>query len=338
VACRAVATAKRIDLKPPAVDGQADALRLIAHTSGFRTRRIRLGLGWWRAKGEPLLGYLAAGNRPVALLPATTSGYVLLDPCGAGPTTVTADVASKLKPMGFMFYRTRPSEHSRALGLLRFCLPVVRRELKALVLVGLLGALLGVAAPVATGIVVGDAIPRADYRQLASLCTALFAAGLSVATFQAIQGVALARIRGKLESDLLIAAWDHLFNLPTRFFGRYESGELALRALGLGRAIEVLTITSLASLLLALFSLINLGVLLAYSLKLGLLAIGLLAISPLATLAALHPLWRLQRLAAHHQGEISSFLFLLLTGIPRLRIAGQSAGRSRAGPRSIAGK
>ena len=61
----------------------------------------------------------------------------------------------------------------------------------------------------------------------------------AVASFQAIQSLALTRLRGKLESGLLPAFWDRLLNLPARFFARYEAGDLAVRALGPVRLIEV---------------------------------------------------------------------------------------------------
>ena len=75
---------------------------------------------------------------------------------------------------------------------------------------GLFCGLLGLVVPIVIAVTIDDAIPRADRRQLGLLCAFLVAVALAVASFQAIQTVALARLRGKLESSLLPAFWDRL--------------------------------------------------------------------------------------------------------------------------------
>ena len=145
---------------------------------------------------------------------------------------------------------------------------------------------------------------------------------LAVASFQAIQTVALARLRGKLESSLLPAFWDRLLSLPVRFFAQYEAGDLAIRALGPVRLIEVLASTTVASMLASIFALFNVAALFVLNWRLGLVATGLMAVFLLATAAALRPLWLCQRGISELRGEIAGLLFLLLGGISRLRVAG----------------
>ena len=215
-------------------------------------------------------------------------------------------------------------------------MPLIRRELWTLAVMGLICGLLGLVVPIVTAIAIDDAIPRADRRQLDLLCAFLVAVALAVASFQAIQTVALARLRGKLESSLLPAFWDRLLDLPVRFFAQYEAGDLAIRALGPVRLIEVLASTTVASMLVSVFALFNVAALFVLNWRLGLVAAGLMAVFPLATAAALRPIWRLPARDLGTQGRDRR---------PALRDAGRdfavcawparSRGPSRAGRRAI---
>ena len=321
-ACRVVGAACGIDVQPPPLDAGADALRLIARASGFQTRRVRLDDAWWTSDGGPLLAYLKDRGRPVALLPLRGTGYLLVDPPGGLRTAVTPELARSLAPTAVMFYRGLPGEPQGAAGLLRFGLPAVGREVRTILVLGVVAGLLGLLVPVATSLVIDDAIPRADRGSLGLLCTFMIAIGLAIGLFQAIQGLALVRIKGRLESILLPAVWDRLLGLPTRFFSAQESGDLALRAMGLARVIEELASTSIASLLIGIFALANVAMLFVFNWRLALAAVVLIALPPAATLLALPALWRCQRAIARSQGRISALLLALLGGIARLRVAG----------------
>jgi NHLM bacteriocin system ABC transporter ATP-binding protein len=320
--CRAVGSAMGLEIKAPPFDAEGDALRLIAQASGFRTRRVRLGAEWWTADGGPMLGFLAVDNRPVALVPTSQPSYALVDATRGTRIAVTAAIARSLSPTAVIFSRTLPPECRTGAGLLRFSVPAIRGELRTILALGLLSGLLGLAGPSLAAIVIDEMIPRADRGQLGLLCMFLVSLGVAMASFQAIQGLALVRIKGRLESILLPAVWDRLFNLPTRFFSNRESGDLALRAVGIARLIELLASTSAASLLVGSFSLLNVIVLFYLNWRLALVAVALLAIALLASAAMLPSLARCMRSIARAQGEISSLLLGLLGGIARLRVAG----------------
>ena len=323
-ACRAVGAAMDLEVHAPLhEEGNAvDTLRIIARASGFRTRNIKLADGWWLNDSGPFLGFLAEDSRPVAVLPTSGPGYEVVDPSRGIRTRVTPEGARLLRPTGVMFYRTLSGAQPKARDLFKFCEPKIRGELRTLLLMGILSGLLGMIVPAVTATVVDDAIPRADSSQLGLLCAFLVGIGFAVASFQAIQGLALVRIKGKLESVLLPAVWDRLFKLPTRFFGEQEAGDLALRAMGMLRVIEVLASTSAASLLVAIFSLSNVLVLFVLNWRLALIAVGLILVAPLVSLALFPILWNTLHATARSQGKISGLLLSMLGGVARLRVAG----------------
>jgi ABC-type bacteriocin/lantibiotic exporter with double-glycine peptidase domain len=225
-----------------------------------------------------MLGRRADDGRPVALIPDSLRRYVLVDPVRNTRVRVTGELARTLQPIAVVFYRTLSSDRSSLGGFVRFALPLIRGELWTLAVMGLICGLLGLVVPIVTAVAIDEAIPRADRRQLDLLCAFLVAVALAVASFQAIQTVALARLRGKLESSLLPAFWDRLLSLPVRFFAQYEAGGLALRALGPARLIDVLASTTTASMLVSIFALFNMAALCVLNWRLGLVAAELMGV------------------------------------------------------------
>jgi NHLM bacteriocin system ABC transporter ATP-binding protein len=324
-ACRTVGAAQGIEVASPRLDGVDDPLRLVARASGFRTRRVKLRGRWWSEYGTPMLGRSALLGRPVALIQGAFGQYVLFDPAQSTRTPINRELAGTLEPTAIVFYRTLSSGRQALGGLVRFALPLVRGELWTLALMGFFCGLLGLTVPIVTAIAIDDAIPRADRSQLELLCAFLLAVALAVASFQAIQTVALSRLRSKLESSLLPAFWDRLLSLPVRFFAQYEAGDLASRALGPVRLIATLASTTAASMLASVFALFNVAALFVLNWRLGLIAAALLAVFLLVAAGALRTLWRCQRGISELRGEIAGLLFLLLGGIARLRVAGAEA-------------
>ena len=322
LACRAVGEAQGIAITCPSLDGVDNPLRLIARASGFRTRRVKLSADWWSREGGPMLGRLTDGGRPVALIPESRNSYLLVDPARETRVRVTEAIARSLESNGVVFYRTLPTERPTILGLVRFALPLIRGDLWALVTIGLIGGMLGLVVPFTIATAIDDVIPSANRGQLELLCTLVIAIALAIGVFQAIQSLVLTRLRGKLESVILPAFWDRLLNLSPRFFARYEAGDLAIRALGPVRLIEVFASTTIASMLVSIVATFNVIALFFLNWRLGLVSVVLIGVIPLATVMALRPIWHCHREIAEFRGEIAGLLFLLLGGIARLRVAG----------------
>lgn len=321
-ACRAVAAALGAEVVDQHQGIQGESVHSICRASGLQYRQVSLGLEWWGYDGGPMLAFLTEENKPVALLPGRGGKYSMFDPSRGVTVPMDEAVASKLAPQAYVFYKTLPGERVTPGDLARFCYPMLRKDLRSLVVLGLVCGLLGVAAPTVLGVVIDDAIPRADRDQLRLLCAFLVAIGIAAAVFQSIQGLALVRIKGRLEASLLPAVWDRLLALPARFFSSYESGDLAMRAMGLARLIELAAGTTVASVLVGFVSLLNVLVLFWVNWRLALGTTALLAAVPLATYLTVKPLLHYQRAITRTQGRISGLLLLLLSGISRIRVAG----------------
>jgi NHLM bacteriocin system ABC transporter ATP-binding protein len=310
-ACAGVARASGFTIEP----GAADSLETISRASHFLTRRVILRGDWWRRDNGPLLGY--RGDTPVALLPTSPGSYVEL-----GQQRKKIDAKTDLSPVAYQFYRPLPRAAVSAWRLLRFALRGRRRDLTMVALMGVVGGLLGLLVPVATGFLVDQVIPSADRHQVFLLGMGLVIATLSMALFEFTRAVAVQRIEGKMDGTVQPALWDRILALPLAFFRDYAAGDLAMRAMSIDSIRETLTGSSVSAVLGAIFSLFSLLLMFWYDAELALLA--MVPISILVVVAVVAGLIQvsLDRQLLRIEGRISGLVLQLLNGIAKIRVAG----------------
>ena len=324
IAAGAVGRAMGITIRPPAqsedLSRVIDPLDAIARASQFRTRRVLLLGDWWREEHGPLLTYTQSDKSPVALLPEGNR-YFLFDPVQQTRTLVTEAVAQTLSPEAQMFYRPLPILLHNATELFLFGVRGKEKELVGVILLGMLGTLLGMVTPQATAILVNEAIPDSDRLQLVQIGLALFAAAVGQAAFQIAQGILTLRVENAADAALQPAVWDRLLSLKPAFFRSYSSGDLLTRLLAVTHIRSKLSGATQRSLLSAVFSLLNLGLMFVYSVQLALVGIGLTLVAVIATTTSSILLIRKDRQQEAVDGEINGLTVELINGVSKLRVA-----------------
>lgn len=326
-ACRRVGEAAHIRIvpHPAALRGgvQLDPLANIARASHIRLRRVALKGRWWQQDAGPLLGYLEDGGEPVALLPRPDGlSYELHDPASGRVSRVDAELAGRLQGFAYSFYRSFGEQALDLLGILRFGAVGRRRDMLTIGLMGVLVGVLGLLTPVATGQLIDSVIPSADHGQLAQLTLALIAVAFGSAMFELTRGFAQLRLEGKMDAGLQSAVWDRLLTLPASFFRQYSAGDLAMRANGITEIRRTLAGTTLSSMLSALFSVLSLGLMFAYSATLAWIGLGLVALAIAISAGLSWVTLRHERRLAEVEGRISGLVLQLLGGVAKLRASG----------------
>ncbi|EIC21460.1 NHLP bacteriocin export ABC transporter permease/ATPase subunit [Thiorhodovibrio frisius] len=328
-AARLVAAASGISIAPPAraKNPLAHPLEEIARRSQVRTRRVLLRDQWHRQDNDPLLGYLGADQRPVALIPDGPRRYRLIDPSTNTEQPVTDQVAEQLAGEAQVLYRPFPAHALNVREVLRFGLAGLRLDPATVLAMGLLTGLLALATPIATSQILSDIIPRADVSMHLMLVAGLVLAALGAAAFAVARSFAMLRLQTRMDARIQTAVWDRLLSLPVSFFRDYTAGDLADRANGINAIREVLSSTVIQAALNLVFSVFSLVLLFWYSWKLALVALAvvlvILGLSFLVTLMQLP----LQREMIGRGGKIEGLVFQLLVGLSKLRI---SAAEARA--------
>lgn len=329
-ACRAIGPQAGIEFRQPHAaerrHGERDPIAAIAAASRVRYRRVALKGDWWTGDNGPLVAALTEGGEWVALLPRR-GGYDLFDP-GSGVTVPLDETwLARLQPFAIMFYRSLPDRALRLRDIASFVTRGRGDDFVLILLLGLLGGLLGMVTPIATGALVDNLIPAADVGSVWQMVGALIAAAVATALFELTRSVAALRIEGKVGSSLQAALWDRVLKLPVPFFRNYSAGDLALRINGVNTVRRALSRTTIGILLNGLFSVFSLLLLFYYSPPLALVACGLVTVALLLTLLIGLVKLGYERQVSAVGGRLSSLVFQYLSGIAKLRMG---AAESRA--------
>jgi NHLM bacteriocin system ABC transporter ATP-binding protein len=302
-----------------------DPLQRIAQASGIRTRTIRLEHSWWKRDLGPMIGYLQHPGRPdaepVALL--TDRGrYVLALPAQSRVLPLTAELAGALLPRATVLYRPLPAHVRGVPALLKVAVRSSRWDIAMIGMMGLLVAVLGLLVPVVTGAVLGQFVPHARRDLVVQGALLVIGSALIAAALSVVQNIAALRLEGRSGSTLQAAVWARLLTLPPSFFARYSTGELGTTALGVSSVQESLSTVLTTASLGFLAGLANLVLVFWYDVPLALIAAALVAVCAGVCLVAGVFEIRWQRQLYEHEQRLSSRVFQLLSGVPKLRVAG----------------
>ncbi len=302
-----------------------DAVAQLARVSRLRTRRVVLSGEWWRQDSGPLLAFHKDSARPVALLPRSAGSYELADPADGRRVPVDERMAEGLSPMAFAFYPAFGDRALKVWEVFKFGFQGVRGDLAMVMVLALGGVLLGLVVPIVTGLIFDQVIPSADRRQLWFLAAALAVTAFTEIMLSVTYSIAMVRVETKSETTLQAAVWDRLLRLPLPFFRNYTAGDLADRAQGINSIRQILSGAMMGSLLSGVFSSVSFALLCYYSLRLTLVACGLVAINLAATALVSVVSLRLERPVYAIAGRLSGQVLQFITGIAKLRVAGAEA-------------
>jgi len=321
LSCKKLGQYSGIDIKLP--KGEERSLTAIANISRIRTRKVILEEGWWKSDAGPLLGYLEEDNRPVALLPRNKKAYELWDPINSKKQPVNIHLAGKLKPFAVTFYKPFPTEEITKWGLLKYGLKNTWvSDIVWVFVIGILGGLLGMVIPIATGLIFNTIIPQAARPQLLQLGMFLLISGLASFLFQVAKAINTIRIETRMDYSIQSAVWDRVMSLPVPFFRDYTAGDLAQRAISINTIRKTLSGSSMNSILAGIFSIFNLFLLFYYSKDLAITASILVLVAIATTLLLGYFGVRYQKVIAESDGKLSGFLLQLIFGISKIRVAG----------------
>jgi ATP-binding cassette subfamily C protein len=326
VVAGAVGRSLGVTIRPPArsedLKRVKEPLEAIVRASRLRMRRILLRDNWWERDCGPLVAYTQEDNRPVALLPVSATRYEIFDPAGQTRVFVDARNAWTLAPVAYMFYRSLPDKVLNAGDLFRFALKNCGRDLLVIFLTGIAATLLGMLTPHATAIMIDNAIPDSNRGLLLQVGLGLLIAAFGTGLFRLAQGFALLRVETVSDASTQAAVWDRLLNMPVSFFRHYTTGDLQSRVTSISTIRRQLSGATLITLITGLFSLLNLGLLFYYSVKLALVAVAVAIVAIAVTTLSGVLLVRKVRPLLELKGNIFGQTVQLINGISKLRVAG----------------
>jgi NHLM bacteriocin system ABC transporter ATP-binding protein len=323
--CRAVVQALGFEMpqQPPHAMQQAlGMLEQIARCTRMPVREVTLHGEWWRDRLGPLIAFRRDTSVPVALLPGPRGRYKSYDPLTHATEPLTVDEARQLDAVAFVLYPPLQDRPLRARDLLWISLKEGRRDLALLATMGAIGSVLGLAVPIATGVLIDQFIPSHLEWQLVELGGLLLLIVVVMVILRITQDLAQVRIVGRGANRLQPAILDRTVRLTSSFLKRFTSVDLAERVNVIEAVRNGLSVIAIDAVVAGIFSLSAIVLLMVFSLPLGMVA-ALLAV-PLILAATWASYSQLPALATSEARgvEASQLVFQLVENISHLRAAG----------------
>ena len=308
----------------PVAGGAGDlplAVRLerMGNASGFRVREIDLGGAWWTEEGASFLALTRKDAAPRAVI-WRRRGWRMIEPDGRRETVVDAAVAAGLAPVGLMVYPTLPDQATMsAVG--RFAFFGTRRDIRYIIIAAIGSTLTAVLIPVATGAVVGVAVPDGRVNLLVDMMILLTAAAIGNLGFQVVRAISVIRLGSAIDRRLQPAVWDRVLRLRPSFFRRYTAGDLAARIGGIDTIRRMVGGHNLSLLIGSSFALASLGIMLIYDAALTAFAVVYALVAGGVLLLQGRRRMRLDAIVLARKGMVTGLLMQILGGIAKLRVA-----------------
>jgi NHLM bacteriocin system ABC transporter ATP-binding protein len=322
-ALASIAVHEGFTLRLPAGDRRdapfADRLERLADASGFRVREIVLDGEWWKEEGPPFLALMKTGGPPRAVIWRRRQ-WRILDPATGGEIGIDTAAAATLMPTGFMLYALLPERVTMA-DVGRFSFFGARNDIRYMVVGAAASTFAAFLIPIATGAVLGVAVPDGRTNLLTDMMIMLVAAAVANTGFNIVRAAALIRLGSYVDRRLQAAVWDRVMRLRTSFFRQYSVGDLAARIVGIDTIRRMVAGHHLNIVLGAVFSLSSLAVMAIYDLSLTAFAFGYAVVAAGFLFVLSRAKMRLDALVQARKGAVTGLLMEILGGIAKLRVA-----------------
>ncbi|CAN5779731.1 NHLP bacteriocin export ABC transporter permease/ATPase subunit [soil metagenome] len=322
-ALTALAVHEGFTLRLPAVDpleaSLSERIERLGNASGFRVREVTLDGAWWKEEGPSLLAFMAAGGAPRAVIWKRRHWYII-DPETGREAVVDPTTGATLAPMGFMIYPLLPQSVTMR-DVARFSFFGARGDIRYMLLGGLAATLSAFLIPIATGAVLGVAVPDGRTSLLTDMMILLVAAAIGNVGFQVVRATALIRLGSHVDRRLQAAVWDRVMRLRTSFFRRYTAGDLAARIVGIDTIRRMLAGHNLNVVIGSTFSLASLALMLFYDSALAAFAVGYAVVAAALLFLLSRAKMRLDAVVQARKGNVTGLLMEILGGIAKLRVA-----------------
>ncbi|WP_051650254.1 NHLP bacteriocin export ABC transporter permease/ATPase subunit [Selenomonas sp. AB3002] len=306
---------------------QVGLLRRLIQKGGMQMRLVTLERGWYRKDSGVMIGWYSAASgkkrRLIAILPEAPGRYIICTGDNNGGIPVTEDTASHIEPSALACYAGLAARPLSLRDLFRFMLRHSwQTDRRFLILVSILAGLIPLVTPIITETIFQDIIPILDRRGLATVTQVSVVSSFTLAAFSLCRALAMLRITTGLDMAVETALWGRLLALPTQFFRRFTSGELASRMMGLESAKTLLSGSFVETVMGFVFSFWSLLLMCYYSLKLTALALVIWAIYLVLQIAIFRNVKRIQRNLVTAKNKTAGIVQQIFAGLAKFRIQG----------------
>ncbi len=298
-------------------------LRRLIQKGNMQLRLVKLESGWYRQDSGVLIGYYGKKAEPVVLVQDSPGVYRMISEQQPQGIPLTETEERELHGTAYVCYPGLPRRQLKIKDLLLFMFQQCwKKDYGTIIGASLLGSLMPLLTPIVTETIFQDIIPIQDRLGLATVTQVMMVAAFTMAAVGIVRSVAVLRITTHLDIAAEAALWSRLLSLPTRFFRRFTTGELASRMNGINAIKSVVNGEFVATIFNTLFSFWSLFLMCWYSVKLAAAALAVWGVYCLVTVYIYRRVLSFQRREIKAGNEYAGIVQQIFSGLPKFRIQG----------------
>ncbi len=310
---------KPVELKEE--DSIDDHLAAICENNKLRFRKVKMhDKQLYQYDHGPLLCFYKETGDIAALIPGRGDKYLLYVPALNIKQKVNRKELDLFLDTGYVFYRTLADTPMDWKAVFHFARQGLTPEFLSIFLLQGIISLLGLLIPIATGIIFDAVIPNASISLLTQFAIVLTVNVLIISLLNINLVIASIRIRLKINAELQASVWDRIVRLPLRFFRRFSTGDLVMRAGVVNQIQQEISSSVMVSFISGLMSVLSFILLfyIAPSLAWSMLAL-VFFIMLVSIVNYIRQIYYLRK-SLHFHGALSGFSWQMLNSLSKLKI------------------
>ncbi len=308
---------------PERLQSIEEVLEYLLRPYGIMTRQVVLRKGWRNDASGAMLTTFADSGKPVALIPAGAHGYKFADPSTGNMTRVTSSSEKLFSSEAFTFYKAFPTRSMTIKDMYGYIFQNLDRGgVTGYIGFALIATLVGMLVPWINRILFSDIVAMKSVPALAAIAVFLICASLSGLLFGTIQELFLHRLTQKFSVSIESATMMRILTLPSSFFNKYTSGDLAKRVSNISFLVYEILNLVMTCFTTALFSFIYIFQIRSFAPALAAPAFTVAALQMITIVSALVIRSRINRTQMELAAKESGLSYSLITGIEKIKLAG----------------
>lgn len=186
----------------------------------------------------------------------------------------------------------------------------------------LLLQIFGLALPLLTKVVVDQVLPLGLQNEQALLGLGMLILVLAYLVTTVLRGLVLMYVQTRIDIRMMVSFFEHLLNLPLRFFHQHSSGDLIARMSSNQIIRDTISNQLVSALLDGSFVLVSFCILLSQSALYSLVVLGIGLLQVVLLLATTRPMHHLSQQVLAAQGKALGYATEVLVGMPTLKAMG----------------
>lgn len=308
---------------PERLSSIEEVLEYLLRPYGIMTRQVCLRKGWRNDASGAMLTTFADDGKPVALIPAGANGYKYADPATGMMTKVAASSEKLFSDEAFVFYKAFPTRAMTMKDLYAYILANLdRRGVYGYFGFALIATCVGMLIPWINRILFSDIVAMKSISALVAIAVFLICASLSSLLFGTIQELFLHRLTQKFNLSIESATMMRILTLPSSFFTKYTSGDLANRVNNMSVLIYEILNMVMTCFTTALFSFIYIFQISSFAPALAAPAFIVATLQMITLIAALVKRSRINMTQMELAAKESGLSYSFITGIEKIKLSG----------------